>query len=155
MNQPVRVAAVSVCTAVSGKQLKALLETSGEGTYVDDHPWLVARDLFTAAQDAGERTPLLLAVNNPYRFSHWAFITGIEVVELHRAAFESRIRFERLAPVNPIWEPLDSVYLQPTAERLLREQHEGVHQHRYPLTVAEIFPYGLIETPAFVAVVAN
>ncbi len=41
-----------ICTTVSEKALKVLLETSGTGTYKDSHPWLIALELFDQANEA-------------------------------------------------------------------------------------------------------
>ncbi|MEZ5560478.1 MAG: hypothetical protein R3E86_18275 [Pseudomonadales bacterium] len=139
-----------ICTSVSQKALDALLEASGQGTYRDDHPWLVARDFLEAARQVGERLPVLFAVGTPGTFSHWGFIEALRVVELHRATWETACSFSRLKAVNPIWTDLDSVFLKPAGEQLEREAREGIRQHRYPLTVAELHPYAICETPAFI-----
>ncbi len=144
------VAPFCLCTTVSHKGLQALLEVSGRGTYRDDHPWLVARDLLAEAEQQGLRLPILFATGSPSRFSHWGFVEALEVVELHRATWETACVFTPLKAVNPIFEAIDSVFLKPTAEQLAREQREGVHQHRYPVTEAELRPYAIGETPAFV-----
>ena len=115
---------------------------AGQGIYRDSHPWLVARELLDQATTRGERMPVMFAVEpsagereglaprkrepsageregraprkkSPLRFSHWAHVRSIEVQELHKGAWETRCAFEPLEPVNPIWEPLDSVVLAP------------------------------------------
>jgi hypothetical protein len=139
-----------ICTTVSDKALRALLEASGRGTYRDDQPWLVARDLLIAGEAAGRQLPILFAVGQPSRFSHWGFIETLQVVELHRATWETACTFTPLKPVNPIFEAIDSLFLKPTAEQLDRERLEGIPQHRYPLTEAELHPYAICETPAFI-----
>jgi len=144
-----------ICTAVSAKALQSLLESSGRGTYRDRYPWLVARELLDAAAAAGQRLPLILAAGTPPAFSHWGFIESLEVVELHRASWESACSFTRLKPVNPIFAEVDSLFLQPTAERLARERREGITRHRYPLSAAELHPYAICETPAFIGVEAE
>ncbi len=144
------IAPYCICTTVSEKGLTALLEVSGRGTYRDDHPWLVARDLLAECRASDARLPILLATGNPCRFSHWGFIEQLEVVELHRATWATACVFTPLKPVNPIFEAIDSVFLKPTAEQLAREQREGIHQHRYPVTLAELHPYAIGETPAFI-----
>lgn len=144
------VAACCICTTVAGKALQALLEASGRGTYRDDAPWLVARDLLDDSNRDGLRLPILFAAGQPSRFSHWGFIESLEVVELHRATWETACRFTPLKAVNPIFESIDSVFLKPTAEQLTRERLEGVPQHRYPVTEAELRPYAIGETPAFI-----
>lgn len=139
-----------LCTTVSEKALAALLESSGQGKYRDNHPWLVALDMLDAARAAAQRLPVLFATGQPSRFSHWGFVEELMVVELHRATWETVLTFTPLQPVNPIWTELDSVLLKPTAEQLERETREGIHQHRYPVTEGEIHPYAICETPAFI-----
>ena len=139
-----------ICTTVSTKALKVLLEGSGQGSYKDTHPWMVAADFLERATAAGQRLPILFASGQPSEFSHWGYIEDIAVVELHRATFESVCDFSPLQSVNPIWLSLDSVFLKPSEEQLQREAREGIHQHRYPVTEAEIHPYAICETPAFI-----
>ncbi len=139
-----------ICTSVSGKALKALLEVGGRGSFRDDHPWLVARDLWLDAASRGQQLPVLFAVGLPANFSHWGYIETLAVVELHRATWETDCGFSALHPVNPIWTSLDSVFLKPAEEQLQRERVEGIRQHRYPLTNAELHPYAICETPAFI-----
>ncbi len=141
-----------ICTTVSEAALQALLESGGRGSYRDNHPWLVAREFLERAEAAGERLPVLFAVGAPPRFSHWGFVESLEVVELHRATWETVCTFSALKPVNPIFEAIDSLFLKPSEEQRAREQREAIHQHRYPLTVAELHPYAICETPAFVLV---
>jgi hypothetical protein len=140
-----------LCTTVSEKALKVLLEASGRGTYRDSHPWLVAADLLRQAEAADQHLAVLFAVGRPLRFSHWGFVESLAVVELHRATWETACTFTQLKPVNPIFEDVDSVFLKPTAEQLDRERREAIHQHRYPVTEAELHPYAICETPAFIA----
>jgi hypothetical protein len=144
-----------IVTTVSAKALEALIEAGGRGTYRDSAPWLVARDIFARAQADGERLPILFAAGQPPEFSHWAFIESLEVVELHRGAWETACRFSPLEAVHPIWQAIDSLFLKPGAEQVAREQREGIHCHRYPLTAAELHPYGLCETPPFIAMRAS
>ncbi len=141
-----------ICTTVSEEALEALLESGGRGSFRDSHPWLVAREFLERAESAGEHLPVLFAVGTPPRFSHWGFVESLDVVELHRATWETVCTFSALQPVNPIFEDIDSLFLKPSGEQLAREQREGIHQHRYPLTVAELHPYAICETPAFVLV---
>lgn len=135
---------------VAAKALQHLLEGEGRGTYRDTHPWLVAREMFLDARAAGERVAVLFAVSEQLTFSHWAFVETLEVIELHRATWESALGFSPLQPVNPIWEPLDALLLRPTLEQLRREKLEGIHQHRYALNNGELHPYAICETPAFI-----
>ena len=88
--------------------------------------------------------------SGPLRFSHWAHVRAIEVRELHKGAWETRCAFEPLEPVNPIWEPLDSVVLAPSAEQRHRERIEPIKKHRQLLDANLIHPYAVCETPAFI-----
>jgi len=139
-----------ICTSVSDKALQALLEVGGKGSFRDDHPWLVAQDLQRHAESLGQRLPVLFAVGMPATLSHWGYIETLAVVELHRATWETACAFATLHPVNPIWTSLDSVFLKPGEEQLKRERLEGIRQHRYPLTNAELHPYAICETPPFI-----
>lgn len=146
-----------ICAVVGRKALEGLLAASremgrgaGEGVYRDAHPWIVAREIHTAAKAAGERLPVVFAVDEPLAFSHWAFVNWIDVRELHRGAWETRCGFDPLAPVNPIWAALDSVALAPSQEQLHREAVEPIRQHRQLLTAALIHPYAVCETPPFI-----
>ena len=148
-----------ICTVVAEKALEGLLEAArefgpadphGQGVYRDTHPWLVARELFDQAVDHSERMPVMFAVADPLRFSHWAFVQSIEVAELHKGAWETRCAFTPLEPVNPIWEALDSVVLAPSAEQRHRERIEPIKQHRQLLDASLIHPYAVCETPAFI-----
>lgn len=145
-----RVHPYCICTTVSARALAVLLESGGRGTYRDEHPWLAARDVLAAGTQAGERVPVLFAAGRPPRFSHWAMIEEIEVVQLHRATWETACRFTALQPVNPIFESPDSVFLKPSGEQLDRERREGIHRHRYGLTELELHPYAICETPPFI-----
>ena len=88
--------------------------------------------------------------SRPLRFSHWAHVRAIEVQELHKGAWETRCAFEPLEAVNPIWEPLDSVVLAPSAEQRHRERIEPSKKHRQLLDAGLIHPYAVCETPAFI-----
>ncbi|MEQ8783553.1 MAG: hypothetical protein RIE06_28145 [Roseibium album] len=144
------IAPYCLCTVVSTKALQALLEASGRGSFRDDHPWLVARDLLSAYSADERRLPILFAAGEPAAFSHWGFVDRLEVLELHRSSWATTLAFTALHPVNPIFEDIDSLFLKPTPEQLERERREGIHQHRYPLTLAELRPYAICETPAFI-----
>ena len=143
--------------AVVGRQaLTALLEAGGDGgAYKDQHPWIVARELWLTAQARDEQVAVMLAVEEPgepCEFSHWALVREIEVLELHSGAWSSQCHFTRPQPVNPIFTPLDSVLLKPSEEQLHREQVEPIRAHRTPLDDQSIRPYALCETPGFVMV---
>jgi hypothetical protein len=139
-----------LCTVVSHKALASLLESSGRGTYRDTSPWLLARQFLADAQAAGMRLPMVFAVGPPTRFSHWSFVESLDVLELHRASWESACAFTAPAPVNPIFEAVDSLFLKPSSEQLERERLEGIPRHRYALTEAELRPYAICETPPFI-----
>ena len=168
------VADYCICTVVAAQALTSLLEaarelgpprSSGQGIYRDSHPWLVARELLDLATSRGERMAVMFAVEpsagvreglaprmeEPLRFSHWAHVRSIEVHELHKGAWETRCAFEPLEPVNPIWEPLDSVVLAPSAEQCHRERIEPIRKHRQLLDANLVRPYAVCETPAFIA----
>ena len=149
-----------ICTVVAAQALESLLEgarepgppgTVGRGIYRDSHPWLVARELLDQARSRGQRMPVMLAVEDSrLRFSHWALIRTIEVRELHKGAWATHCTLEPPLPVNPIWEPLDSVVLAPSAEQCHREQVEPIRKHRQLLDASLIHPYAVCETPAFI-----
>ena len=141
-----------ICTAIDARVLAKITETPTDGaTYVDSHPWIVARELLREIVDAGQRLPLMFAAGSPLAFSHWAFVESIDVRELHHGAWETHSAIGTLRPVNPIWESIDSVVLAPSAEQLHREEVEPVHIHRRVLDEQHIWPYAVCETPAFMA----
>ena len=141
-----------ICTTVSPKAMAALLENGDGGAYRDTHPWLAARELFEAERSRGRALPLLFASGAPLELSHWAIIRGIDVVELHRSSWETRVDFERLKPVHPIWTALDSVFLKPGDDQLRREAIEPLPKLRYPLDERHVRPYAICEAPAFMFV---
>ena len=136
-------------TTVTPNALKVLLENTGAGAYRDAHPWLVAREMFDAAQTRGQRMALLIASGAPLELRQWGWIESIDVVELHRGHWESRCSFGRLEPVNQIWSELDSVFLKPGDDQLRRESLEPIRQHRTALDALHIHPYAICEAPAF------
>ncbi len=148
----VSVSSYCLATVVTRKAIDNLLESGTEGAYRDNHPWIVAREMFEAARAAGEAVPLLLAVDDGagLMLSHWALILEIEAMELHRGRWDSVCRFGALREVNPIWQALDSVALKPGADQLRREAVEDLTVHRYHLDATAIRPYAICETPAFV-----
>ncbi len=144
------VSARCICTAIDAKVLARITENPANGaTYVDSHPWVVARELLDEVDAAGHRLPLMFATGEPIAFSHWTFVESIVVRELHHGAWETHCAIGTLHPVNPIWESIDSVVLAPSAEQLHREQVEPVHIHRQALDAQHIWPYAVCETPAF------
>ena len=141
-----------ICTGIGGRALAKIVESHADSaTYIDSHPWIVARELLDEVAANWQRLPMLFASGNPVVFSHWTFIVSIEVHKLHHGAWETHCGIERLKPVNPIWEPLDSVVLAPSREQLHRESVEPVHIHRQMLDEQHIWPYAVCETPAFIA----
>jgi len=145
-----------IATIVSQKAINTMLETTGEGSYRDNTPWLVADDLFVASQQQQLMLPILFAckVNQGSKeqilFSHWSKIQNIEVVELHKGQWRSRCQFTPLQPINPIWESIDSLFLQASDNQMEREVREGVRVWRMALDEHHIHPYAICETPAFI-----
>ena len=142
-----------LATVVTAKAIEAMLEVSGEGSYRDDHPWLVARELWQAATAQDRAMPILFAckpeVGNA-TFTHWSWIQNIEVVELHRGQWDTRCTFSQLHAMNPIWEEIDSVFVKASDEQMRREECEGVRVFRTALDEHHIHPYAICETPAFI-----
>lgn len=139
-----------IATVVTDKAIAAMLEVSGEGSYLDSHPWLIARDMLDAATAP---LPILfasLSESSELEFSHWSTINSIDVVELHRGQWETRCRFGQLRPVNPIFTPIDAVFLKPSQEQVEREEREGIHVSRASLDEHHIHPYAICETPVFI-----
>ena len=142
-----------IATIVTDKAIEAMLEASGTGSYRDDHPWLVARDLLQTAQSAEQHLPILFAVtgdNVEPHFSHWSVVQDIDVVELHRGQWDSRCKFDRLQAFNPIFEAIDSVFIKASSEQMDREIREGIRVSRLALDEHHIHPYAICETPAFI-----
>ena len=145
--------AYCIATIVTEKAIAALLEGGGAGSYRDTSPWIVAKRLVEDAAAQEARVPIVLASKpetGPALFSHWAYITNIDVVELHRGQWESRVHFSKLQPINPIWEPIDSLFIKASSEQMAREQLEGLAVSRHSLDEHHIHPYAICESPAFV-----
>jgi hypothetical protein len=138
-----------LCATVAEKALKNLLEAHGHGSYRVNDPWLIGQELLADAQRANQSLPLLLASGSPLAFSHWSHVVSIEVVELHKGAFESACEIDQPQPVNPIFAPIDALMLKPGDDQLRREALEGIRQHRQALTAAHLHPYAICETPGF------
>jgi hypothetical protein len=139
-----------ICTTVSPNALAALLENGDGGAYCDSHPWLAARELQERERAQGRVLPILFATGQPLELSHWGIVRAIDVVELHRASWESRVEFARLTPVHPIWTALDSIALKPGDDQLRRESLEPLPRLRQPLDERHVRPYAICETPAFI-----
>jgi len=142
-----------LATVVTAKAIDAMLEVSGEGSYRDDHPWLVAKELWQTATTQGANVPILFACkpeSGIATFSHWSWIKHIEVVELHRGQWDTRCTFAQLSAMNPIWQDIDSVFVKASDEQMQREEREGVRIFRTALDEHHIHPYAICETPAFI-----
>ena len=89
----------SIATVVTTKAIEAMLEAGTEGNYKDDHPWLIAKELFEHAGSINQALPIMFACKDPEKesvFSHWSTISNVNVVELHRGKWESRVQFGQL-----------------------------------------------------------
>ena len=142
-----------IATIVTDKAIEAMLEGSGTGSYRDEHPWLVARDMLETASAAQQKLPILFAVTDQQKnayFSHWSVIHTIEVVELHKGQWDSRCAFDTLHAFNPIFEAIDSVFVKASDEQMEREKREGIRVYRQALDVNHIHPYAICETPVFI-----
>jgi len=143
----------SIATVVTNKAIEAMLEADTDGNYKDDHPWLIAKDLFEHATTINQVLPILFACKEQgmeSEFSHWSKVKEINAVELHRGKWETKVRFDRLMLFNPIWQSIDSVMLKTSKEQMDRELKEGIRVHRVMLDENHIHPYAICETPAFI-----
>ena len=139
-----------IATVVTEKAITAMLEVSGTGSYRDNHPWLIAADYLNSTDAT---VPILFAALSEQggaKFSHWSEIISIDVVELHRATWDTRCQFSTLHEINPIWTDIDSVFLKASQEQMDRELREGIRVSRAALDEHHIHPYALCETPAFI-----
>ncbi len=138
-------------TVTDQKALDAIHESeSSKGSFRDRHPWLVARELLELANTHQEIVPLIFVVEPEFKLSDWAFVRDIDVAAYSGQAYETRCSFERLRPVNPIFEELDSLVLLPSREQIHREALEPIRKYRQHLDELHVFPYAICETPAFV-----
>lgn len=152
-----------IATMVTQKAIAALLEgafseDSGSRSYRDTHPWLIARDMLAKAESENLVLPILFACASddaPAEFSHWSSIRAIDVVELHRGQWDSRCDFLTLRAFNPIWSPIDSVFVKASAEQMAREELENIRVFRQALDEHHIHPYAICETPAFITQVLS
>ena len=143
----------SIATIVTDKAIEVMLESETEGDYKDDHPWLVAEEIFDKACSIDRVIPILFASRKPgieSKFSHWSTIKAVSVTELHRGKWETRVRFDRLEQFNLIWGDIDSVMLKTSQEQMDREQKENIRTYRTSLSENHIHPYAICETPAFI-----
>ena len=145
---------ICIATIVTEKAITSLLEIQGSGAYRDAHPWLVAKEIWQDSQNEQCHFPILFAAASdakPVEFTHWSTILEIDVAELHKGAWESRCKFATLQPMNPIWAPIDSVFLKPSDEQKRRESIEGIRVSRVALDEHHIHPYAICETPIFIS----
>jgi hypothetical protein len=140
-----------IVTSVTAEGLKAFLEAGRDGSFNDEHPWLMAAEMLAEAQAAGQQLPLILAVDDrgEYQLDHWAWIEHIDVDEIRKGRWLTHCRFSGLAPVNPIFTALDSLFLKPGDDQLRRESLEPIRILRQALDLKHLHPYAICETPAF------
>ena len=140
-----------IVTSVTADALKAFLEAGRDGSFNDEHPWLMAGEMLADAQSAGQRLPLILAVDDQgdYQLDHWAWIEDIDVDEIRKGRWLTHCTFAGLAPVNPIFTALDSLFLKPGDDQLRREALEPIRILRQALDLKHLHPYAICETPPF------
>ena len=137
-------------TVTDQKALDAIHESgSSNGSFRDRHPWLVARELLDIAIENNELIPLIFVVEPELTLKDWAIVRDIDVVSYSGQAYETRCSFQRLCPVNPIFEQLGSMVLLPSEEQVHREALEPIRKYRQHLDEVHVFPYAICETPAF------
>ena len=137
-------------TVTDQKALDAVHESgSSNGSFRDRHPWLVARELLELASSNEELVPIVFVVEPDLKLKDWAIVRDIDVVTYSGQAYETQCAFERLRPVNPIFEALDSIVLLPSSEQVHRETLEPIRKYRQHLDDVHVFPYAICETPAF------
>jgi hypothetical protein len=147
-----RICEFCLATVISPKSIETMLEADSGGLFKDQNLWRVAQSFYREADARGESVALLFAVRDGAEtsFSHWAMIKNIEVLDLPDSRGESRCYFDKLQPVNPIWEAIDSLSHKPSQEQLQREKLEGARTLRWPLQENQLHPYTICETPAFI-----
>ena len=62
-----------------------MLEAGTEGNYKDDHPWLIAKELFEHAGSINQALPIMFACKDQDKeseFSHWSTISNVSVLLL-------------------------------------------------------------------------
>jgi hypothetical protein len=142
-----------VVVLVTQKAIEAMLESSGQGTYKDTHPWIVAEQLFAQATVVQSKMAIIFAsvkAGDSAAFSHWSFIEKIDLLSLTSNRWESRCDFGALREVNPIWQDIDSLAHIVSEQQRSREQLEGIRTLRLPLQENHIHPYAICETPMFI-----
>ena len=148
----------SIATIVTTKAIEAMLEADAEGIYKDEHPWLIAKELFEHARSINQDLPIMFACKDPNKrseFSHWSTIQDINVIELHKGKWASRVHFGQLSQFNAIWSEIDSIILKTSQEQMDRENKEGIRIQRNLLDENHIHPYAICETPAFITAVLS
>jgi len=144
-----------LATIVATKAIESLLAAGTTAVFKDEHPWLVAQREFLTASKAGLRIPLLLASHgesvHDCEFSHWAYINDIDVLELSGKRYMTSIALSTLWEVSPLFTAIDSVYLKPPDEQLLREDVEGGRTQRIAITEQYMRPYAICESPGFIS----
>lgn len=137
-------------TVTEQKALDAVHDSgSSSGSFRDRHPWLVAQELLELATSNGELVPLVFVVEPDLKLKDWAIVREIDVVTYSGQAYETQCSFERLRPINPIFEELDSLVLLPSNEQVHREKLEPIRKYRQHLDELHVFPYAICETPPF------
>ena len=81
-----------------------MLEADTQGNYKDEHPWLIAKELFEHASSINQVLPIMFACKDSSKnseFSHWSAIQDISVMELHKGKWSSKVQFGQLSKFNP------------------------------------------------------
>ena len=114
-------------TVTDQKALDVIHESGNDaGSFKDRHPWRMAEQLLRQAFQDGQSVALMFVVEPTLQLSNWGIIKSIEVATYSGQKFETTCSFEKLAPVNPIFESLDSMTLMPSKEQLHRERMEPI-----------------------------
>lgn len=142
----------SICTVVTQAALDSFHEIgSTKGSFKDQHPWYVARELLVEAQTNDLLLPLIFVTEETLKVSHWALIDDIDVTTYAKHSHESRCTFYDLQRVSLIFEQLDSLTLLPPREQIHRESLEPIRVLRNHLDEIHLRPYAICETPPFVS----
>ena len=145
-----QIASYCFVTVTDQKALDAVHESgSSNGSFRDRHPWLVAQELLELASVNEELVPLVFVVEPELKLRDWAIVRDIDVITYSRQGYETKCAFERLRPVNPIFEEINSLVLLPSREQVHRETVEPIRKYRQHLDELHVYPYAICETPAF------
>lgn len=140
-------------TVTDQKALDVIHESGSHGgSFRDRHPWRMAAEMLEQANRYGKTVALMFVVEPALCLSSWAIIQSIEVATYSGQKYETTCSFEKLGPVNPIFESLDSLTLMPSKEQLHRESIEPIRTYRQHLDATQLYPYAICETPPFVNV---